>query len=261
MSSWALAPYASHHARWKAQPEKGVAHGVRAARRVPGRARDVRDRAALDAQERRRAVEPPVAVSVSGQAGSASRVWEVTPRMLAPSPGIGCGRNLATRGPPGSARTGPSGAPTRLPGRMVGCRPRCIFDCPPRANPLAPVRPLVGRPAPPVPDQRDAALRRAAPDPLDPGQRQVRRLLQQLPADGQLPRHRRRASCSAARDHALFLSPFAPLLLATVFLVYGAQLNIQARDAGEIIFGLDASNSADVELHRPAAADRRSSRR
>jgi SAM-dependent methyltransferase len=46
----------------------------------------------------------------------------------------------------------------------------------------------------------------------------------------------------------LVISPFAPLLLATVFLVYGAQLNIQARDAGEIIFGLDASNSADVNF-------------
>ena len=44
------------------------------------------------------------------------------------------------------------------------------------------------------------------------------------------------------------VSPFAPLLLATVFLVYGAQLNLQARDAGEIIFGLDASNSADVNF-------------
>jgi hypothetical protein len=46
----------------------------------------------------------------------------------------------------------------------------------------------------------------------------------------------------------LVLSPFAPLLLATVFLVYGAQLNVQAHDAGEIIFGLDASNSADVNF-------------
>ena len=44
------------------------------------------------------------------------------------------------------------------------------------------------------------------------------------------------------------VSPFAPVLLATVFLVYGAQLNLQARDAGEIIFGLDASNSADVNF-------------
>src|SRR5437899_3372197 len=50
------------------------------------------------------------------------------------------------------------------------------------------------------------------------------------------------------RIKRLVLSPFAPLLLATVFLVYGAQLNIQARDAGEIIFGLDASNSADVNF-------------
>jgi Spermine/spermidine synthase domain len=50
------------------------------------------------------------------------------------------------------------------------------------------------------------------------------------------------------RGHRLVLSPFAPLLLVTVFLVYGAQLNIQARDAGEIIYGLDASNSADVNF-------------
>jgi SAM-dependent methyltransferase len=50
------------------------------------------------------------------------------------------------------------------------------------------------------------------------------------------------------RIKRLVLSPFAPLLLATVFLVYGAQLNIQARDPGEIIFGLDASNSADVNF-------------
>src|SRR6476660_5518320 len=50
------------------------------------------------------------------------------------------------------------------------------------------------------------------------------------------------------RGGRLPLSPFAPLLLVTVFLVYGAQLNIQARDAGEIIFGLDASNSADVNF-------------
>src|SRR6478735_9890100 len=50
------------------------------------------------------------------------------------------------------------------------------------------------------------------------------------------------------RGRRLVLSPFAPLLLVTVFLVYGAQLNIQARDAGEIIYGLDASNSADVNF-------------
>ena len=44
------------------------------------------------------------------------------------------------------------------------------------------------------------------------------------------------------------LSPFAPLLLATVLLVYGAQLNIQARDAGEILLGLPNSTSADVNF-------------
>jgi SAM-dependent methyltransferase len=46
----------------------------------------------------------------------------------------------------------------------------------------------------------------------------------------------------------LVLSPFPVLLLATVFLVYGAQLNVQARDASEIVFGLDTSNSADVNF-------------
>src|SRR6476646_8230032 len=50
------------------------------------------------------------------------------------------------------------------------------------------------------------------------------------------------------RGLRLPLSPFAPLLLVTVFLVYGAQLNIQARDASEIFFGLDASTSADVNF-------------
>jgi hypothetical protein len=50
------------------------------------------------------------------------------------------------------------------------------------------------------------------------------------------------------RGERLVMSPFAPLLLATVYLVYGARLNIQARDATEIFFGLDASTSADVNF-------------
>ncbi len=50
------------------------------------------------------------------------------------------------------------------------------------------------------------------------------------------------------RDRRLVISPFPALLLGTIFLVYGAQLNIQARDASEIIFGLDTSNSADVNF-------------
>lgn len=50
------------------------------------------------------------------------------------------------------------------------------------------------------------------------------------------------------RAPRLVISPFPALLLGTVFLVYGAQLNLQARDAGEIIFGLDTSNSADVNF-------------
>jgi len=44
------------------------------------------------------------------------------------------------------------------------------------------------------------------------------------------------------------VSPFAPLLLATVLLVYGAQLNIQAQDASEILLGLPNSTSADINF-------------
>src|SRR4051794_22222741 len=44
------------------------------------------------------------------------------------------------------------------------------------------------------------------------------------------------------------LSPFALLLLATVLLVYGAQLNIQARDASEILLGVPNSTSADINF-------------
>jgi len=50
------------------------------------------------------------------------------------------------------------------------------------------------------------------------------------------------------RSPRLALSPFPPLLLAIVFLVYGAQLNIQARDPSEIFFGLSDSNGADVNF-------------
>jgi SAM-dependent methyltransferase len=50
------------------------------------------------------------------------------------------------------------------------------------------------------------------------------------------------------RSPRLFISPFAPLLLATVALVYSSQLNIQAMDPTEINFGLDASTSADVNF-------------
>ena len=45
---------------------------------------------------------------------------------------------------------------------------------------------------PPLPHERDAPVRGAAAHPLDPLERHVHRLLQQLPADGQLPGHRPR---------------------------------------------------------------------
>ena len=50
------------------------------------------------------------------------------------------------------------------------------------------------------------------------------------------------------RDPRLALSPFPPLLLATVFLVYGAQLNVKASDPNEILFGIDLSTSADANF-------------
>jgi spermine/spermidine synthase len=50
------------------------------------------------------------------------------------------------------------------------------------------------------------------------------------------------------RGVRLPISPFPILLLATVLLVYGAQLNIQARDPNEFFFGLEASTSADTNF-------------
>ncbi len=64
---------------------------------------------------------------------------------------------------------------------------------------LPAVQALAGRARAPAADQRDAPVRRAAAHPLDPGQRQVRRLLQQLPADGELPGHRRRHPARPSR--------------------------------------------------------------
>ena len=46
----------------------------------------------------------------------------------------------------------------------------------------------------------------------------------------------------------LAISPFAPLLLAVVLLVYRAQLNVQLRSTNELFFGLAESTSADVNF-------------
>ena len=54
-----------------------------------------------------------------------------------------------------------------------------------------PGRPVQPPGCAPVPDQHLDPVRRAAADPVDPGQRRLRRLLHQLPADGQLPGDRR----------------------------------------------------------------------
>jgi SAM-dependent methyltransferase len=50
------------------------------------------------------------------------------------------------------------------------------------------------------------------------------------------------------RAPRLLLSPFPLLLLPTVLLVYGAQLNVKVEGAGEVFFGLEASHSADVNF-------------
>src|SRR5689334_3584274 len=81
VSSCALAAYASHQARWNAQLENGVDHGLRAASASHvsrGISRTDR-RSTLSGSP----VLPGSMVSVGvGQAGSASRVMEVTRRML-----------------------------------------------------------------------------------------------------------------------------------------------------------------------------------
>lgn len=50
------------------------------------------------------------------------------------------------------------------------------------------------------------------------------------------------------RGLRLPMSPFAPILLVTVLLVYASALNVQARDASEILLGLPNSTSADVNF-------------
>jgi len=50
------------------------------------------------------------------------------------------------------------------------------------------------------------------------------------------------------RAPRLLVSPFPLLLLPTVLLVYGAQLNVQVRGTSEVFFGLEASHSADVNF-------------
>ena len=50
------------------------------------------------------------------------------------------------------------------------------------------------------------------------------------------------------RSPRLFISPFAPLLLATVALVYSASSTSRPRVSDEINFGLEASTSADVNF-------------
>ncbi len=96
VSSWAFAPYASHHARWNAQPgERGRPRRL-GSERVPGRGRDARRRRVARAKRRAGAVAASVeaeAGPASGQAGSRSMVREVTPARIASVARNGCGGN------------------------------------------------------------------------------------------------------------------------------------------------------------------------
>ena len=98
------------------------------------------------------------------------------------------------------------------------------------------------------------AVRRAAAHPLDPGQRHLRRLLQELPADGELPRHRRRHPVGP-RPERLPISPFGPLLLATRRPRHAVPASrSRLSDPDEIFFGLSESSARRHQLPRPAGA-------
>ena len=173
VSSWALAPYASHHARWKAHAENGVAHGVVAARRS-------HVSRGISSNGRRSARRAPGARSVvsgkastgPGQAGSASRAGAVIAARIASSPL----RWLRPQpGPLGHLRARRHRYPERRRTAPWGSHAD-----PSTAEDSA------------VPDGDQPPVRRAAAHPLDPGQRHLRRLLPELPADGELPRDRGR---------------------------------------------------------------------
>ena len=92
VSSWALSPYASHHARWNAQDENGVAHGFRR------RARP-RSSRGIESNGRRSACSASGSAVVGvgrpsrgpGQAGSASSVGAVIGPRIASGAVHGCG--------------------------------------------------------------------------------------------------------------------------------------------------------------------------
>ena len=100
---------------------------------------------------------------------------------------------------------------------------------------------------PAVPDQLHHPVCRATAHPLDPGQRQVHRLLQQLPADRLVPGHR--LGILLGRNGASpRLSPFAFLFAGVVALVGHLQLNIQVQSTDEIFFGLAENRAADISF-------------
>ncbi len=120
VSSWALAPYASHQARWKAQPEKGVAHALRAAS-ASQVSRGMSATAARVTRRRAAEVGGDVVSRGPGQAGSASSVNGVTAKSYI-GPGFRCADNRV------HPRTSRARRPDRrvATGRacsMVGCRP------------------------------------------------------------------------------------------------------------------------------------------
>ena len=73
-------------------------------------------------------------------------------------------------------------------------------------------------------------------------------LLQQLPADGELPRHRRRDPARSAWRRGSPCRPSRCSCSRPSPSSTERSSNVQARDPNEIIFGLDASTSADVNF-------------
>ena len=111
---------------------------------------------------------------------------------------------------------------------VIGPRPRSA----PRAR--APPR-RASRP--PVPDQRRAPVRRAVPDPVDPGERHLHRLLHEHHPDRQLPRHRNAGSSSAGATRARGSRPFPLLFFLVIKLVAVAQLNVTLGSPDDIVIG------------------------
>src|SRR4029078_3656350 len=90
VSSWAFAPYASHHARWNAQRENGVAQGFRATRASQVAASRVSNARLTARSVRGLAVGARSSPTAGGQGGSpVGAEGDIDPR-IAPERRNGC---------------------------------------------------------------------------------------------------------------------------------------------------------------------------